>query len=194
MMSLSTALEAPAIEARLGPGFHPPRDLTFVRGEGARLWDDQGRCYLDLAAGHGTVSLGHAHPAVLCALHEQAARLMSCPAGYANDTRALYLARLARTLPEGMQRVFLCNSGTESVEAALKVARLVTGRSNVVACVRGFHGRTLGALSATWDRRHRQAFEPLVPGFSHVPLGKVDALRDAVDENTAAVILEVVQG
>ncbi|MEE8468408.1 MAG: aspartate aminotransferase family protein [Planctomycetota bacterium] len=194
MIPIPTLCDAPAVETRLGAGCNPPRDLTFVRGEGARLWDDQGRCYLDLAAGHGTAILGHAHPALLCALHAQAARLMSCPAGYANDQRALYLERLVEVLPPGMQRVFLCNSGTEAVEAALKVARLVTGRANVVACVRGFHGRTLGALSATWDRRHRQAFEPLLPGFSHIPLGKLDALREAVDEHTAAVILEVVQG
>ena len=93
-----------------------------------------------------------------------------------------------------MGRVFLCNSGTEAVEAALKFARLLTGRSEVVASMRGFHGRTMGALSATWEKKYREPFEPLVPGFSHIPYNDQAALSAAVTDKTAAVILEVVQG
>jgi len=96
-------------------------------------------------------------------------------------------------VPE-LDRVFLCNSGTEATEAALKFARLSTGRPGVVAAMRGFHGRTMGALSATWNKHYREPFQPLVPGFSHVPFNNVDALEKAVDGDTAAVILEVVQG
>jgi acetylornithine/LysW-gamma-L-lysine aminotransferase len=188
---------APAVarERELGPGLWNTRDVTFVRGEGARLWDDHGRAYIDCAAGYGVASLGHAHPALLGALHEQAARLISCTPSYGNDQRRAYYEELLDALPAGaFQRVFLCNSGTEAIEAALKFARLSTGRPNVIACMRGFHGRTLGALSATHDRKYREPFAPLVPGFSHVAYGNVEALEAALDEDTAAVVLEVVQG
>ncbi len=94
----------------------------------------------------------------------------------------------------GFPRVFLCNSGTEAIEAAIKFARLATGRSGVIACMRGFHGRTFGALSATWEKKYREPFEPLVPGFSHVPYNNLDALDAAVTSETAAVLLEIVQG
>jgi len=103
------------------------------------------------------------------------------------------LVRLGNLVP-GMERVFLCNSGTEAVEAALKFARFSTGRSEVVAAMRGFHGRTMGALSATWNKKYRVPFEPLVPDFHHVPYNKPDALEEAITEETAAVLLEAVQG
>jgi acetylornithine/LysW-gamma-L-lysine aminotransferase len=93
-----------------------------------------------------------------------------------------------------MERVFLCNSGTEAVEAALKLSRVTTGRRKIVAAMRGFHGRTMGALSATWHKKYRQPFEPLVPDFQHVPYNQIDKLAGAIDRETAAVILEVVQG
>jgi acetylornithine/LysW-gamma-L-lysine aminotransferase len=103
------------------------------------------------------------------------------------------MQRLGNLLP-GMQRVFLCNTGTEAVEAALKFSRFGTQRTNFIATLRGFHGRTMGALSATWEKKYRGPFEPLVPGFSHVPYNNLEALDAAVDDQTAAVILEVVQG
>jgi acetylornithine/LysW-gamma-L-lysine aminotransferase len=103
------------------------------------------------------------------------------------------MRKLAQLIP-GLDRVFLCNSGTESVEAAIKFARLSTGRKNVVAAMRAFHGRTYGALSATFNKKYREGFEPLVPGFNHVPYNNIEALSKAVTEETAAVILEVVQG
>jgi acetylornithine/LysW-gamma-L-lysine aminotransferase len=98
------------------------------------------------------------------------------------------------SLVDGLDRVFLCNSGTESVEAAIKFARISTGRKNIVAAMRAFHGRTYGSLSATFNKKYREGFEPLVPGFSHVPFNNVEALDKAVNEETAAVILEVIQG
>ncbi len=98
------------------------------------------------------------------------------------------------SLVPGLDRVFFCNSGTETVEAAIKFARLSTGRSEIIAAMRCFHGRTFGALSATYNKKYREGFEPLVPGFSHVPFNNAEAMRNAVNEKTAAVILEVVQG
>lgn len=186
--------DALSLENRYDSGVYPKREVVIVRGEGALLWDEQGREYIDCVAGHGVALVGHCHPAVVAAIREQAGRLITCPAIFYNDVRARLLERLLSVAPEGMERAFLCNSGTEAVEGAIKLARLATGRAGIVAAMRGFHGRTLGALSATWEPAYRAPFEPLVPGFSHVPYNRLEALAEAVNENTAAVLLEVVQG
>jgi acetylornithine/LysW-gamma-L-lysine aminotransferase len=183
-----------ASEAAHSAGFYPKRPVAIVRGEGATLWDAAGRAYIDCVGGQGAANLGHAHPAVVEAIQQQAATLISCPEIFHNDQRAAYLAELAAVLPGGMRRVFLCNSGAEAIEGALKIARLATGRPNIIATVRGFHGRTMGALSATYEPRYREPFAPLLPGFSHVPYDKLDALDAAVGEQTAAVLIEPVQG
>ena len=172
----------------------PRRPLTIVRGEGASLWDDRGRRFVDLGATHGAGSLGAANPAVAAAVAEQARTLLYLGAGYGNPVRTAFLEKLLHLLPSSFGRVFLSNSGTEAVEAGIKFARSATGRSKVVAAMRGFHGRTLGALSATWRRELREPFEPLVPGFSHVPFNDVAALDAAVDDATAMILLEPVQG
>jgi acetylornithine/LysW-gamma-L-lysine aminotransferase len=169
-------------------------ELTIVRGLGAEVWDETGRRYVDCVAGQGSANLGHCHPAVVRAVQEQAARLISCPATLGNDARAALLRRLAEVTPPGLDRFFLCNSGTEAVEAAIKAARLTTGRPGIVAARRGFHGRTLGALSATWERAYREPFEPLVPGVRFVPFDDVPALAAAIDETVGLVLLEPVQG
>ena len=180
------------IESRYTSGVYAKRHVTVVRGEGAVLWDDQGREYIDCVGGQGTANLGHANAAVAAAIAAQAQRLISCPEIFPNDQRAALMERLTQLT--GMPRVFLCNSGTEAVEAAIKFARVATKRTEIVAAMRGFHGRTFGALSATWNKAYREPFEPLVPGYSHVPYNNIEALRQAVTDKTAAVILEVVQG
>lgn len=174
-------------------GVYPKRQVAIVRGEGALLWDADGRVYIDCVGGQGAANLGHAHPAVVAAIREQAERLISCPEIFYNDQRAAYLAELAAALPF-TARIFLCNSGAEAVEGAIKIARLKTGRSGIVAAVRGFHGRTMGALSATFEPKYREPFMPLVPDFTHVPYNSIAALDAAVTDRTAAVILEPVQG
>ncbi|MEF3275024.1 MAG: aspartate aminotransferase family protein [Chloroflexus sp.] len=182
-----------AQEAQFTSGLYPKRPLAIVRGEGARLYDAEGRVYIDCVGGQGAANLGHCHPAIVAAIREQAERLISCPEIFPNDVRAAYLAELAAALPFPA-RIFLCNSGAEAVEAALKFARLLTGRPGIVATMRGFHGRTMGALSATWESKYREPFLPLVPEFSHVPYGNLEALRAAVGSQTAAVLVEPVQG
>lgn len=167
---------------------------TIVRGEGASLWDRAGRRFVDLGASHGVGNLGSSHPEVVRAIQHQAAELLYLGTGYDVPVRTEFLERLVRLLPPSLHRVFLSNSGTEAVEAAIKFARAATGRPKVVAAMRGFHGRTLGALSATWRREFREPFEPLVPGFVHVPFNDVAALTAAVDETTALVLLEPIQG
>ena len=183
-----------ALESRHGSGVYSKQPLVLVRGEGAHVWDMEGREYIDCIGGQGVANIGHAHPALVEALTAQVQRLGICPNGLYNDQRAQLLAKLVQVAPPGLERAFLCTSGAEAVEAALKFARLATGRTQIVAAMRGFHGRTFGALSATWRKQYRQPFEPLVPGFGFVPYNRLERMDQAVDESTAAVILEVVQG
>ena len=182
------------LESAHTSGVYPKRPLAIVRGEGARLWDADGNEYIDCVGGQGAANLGHGHPAIVSAISRQAGQLITCPEIFYNDRRAELLAALANVAPAGLSRAFLCNSGAEAVEAAIKFARLSTGRRKIVACMRGFHGRTMGALSATWEPKYREPFEPLVPGFTHVPYNDLAALDAAVTDSTAAVLLEVVQG
>jgi acetylornithine/LysW-gamma-L-lysine aminotransferase len=183
-----------ALEEQHGSGLYSKHPLILVRGKGARLWDANGQEYIDCIGGHGVANVGHTHPAVVQAVTEQVQRLVIGPNGFYNDQRAQLLAELTRIAPPGLERAYLCNSGAEAVEAALKFARLSTGRTKVVATMRGFHGRTFGALSATWRKQYRQPFEPLVPGFQFVPYNRLGRMEQMVDKETAAVILEVVQG
>jgi len=181
-------------EDRYGSGVYGHQPIVLVRGQGARLWDAAGHEYVDCMSGHGVANVGHAHPAVVGAIGAQAARLAVCPNGFYNDVRAELLQELVRIAPEGLERAFLCNSGAEAVEGALKFARVATGRTKIVAAMRGYHGRTMGALSATWSRAYRDPVAPLVPDVGFVPYNRIEALDDAVDAGTAAVLLEVVQG
>jgi acetylornithine/LysW-gamma-L-lysine aminotransferase len=166
----------------------------IVRGQGARVWDADGREYIDCVAGIGVAGAGHCHPAIADAISEQAHRLVTGSEMFYNDKRAEMYERLATMVPEGIERFFLCNSGSEATEAAIKFARLTTGRPGIIAATGAFHGRTLGALSATFRKEYRDPFGPLVPGFSHVKYDDIEKLEAAVNDQTAAVILEVIQG
>lgn len=189
---MDTSLKS--LEDQFSVGVYQKRDLVIARGRGARVWDADGREYIDCAGGIGVANVGHCHPAVVQAIQEQAARLITCNELFYNDARARCLERLDRITPEGIDRFFLCNSGTEAVEGAIKFVRMATGRKRVVAAMRGYHGKTFGSLSATWDRRYREPFAPLVPDFVHVPYNNAEEFVKAIDGKTAAVILEVVQG
>jgi acetylornithine/LysW-gamma-L-lysine aminotransferase len=182
------------LESSHTSGVYPKRDLTIVRGQGAHLWDDQGRRYIDCVGGQGAANLGHSHPAIVEAVAQQARTLISCPEIFYNDVRAQYLAELTAAAPGELNRAFLSNSGAEAIEAAIKFARVSTGRRQIIAAMRGFHGRTQGALSATWNKKYRAPFMPLVPDFNHIPYNNLDALEAAVSDATAAVLLEPVQG
>jgi acetylornithine/LysW-gamma-L-lysine aminotransferase len=182
-----------ATENKHTSGLYTKQPLIIVRGQGASLWDANGIEYIDCSSGHGVASLGHAHPKVAAALADQATQLVTLFETYYNDKRAALMDKITSLVP-GLDRVFFCNSGTEAVEAALKFARLSTGRKSVIAAMRAFHGRTMGALSATYNKAYKEAFEPLVPGFSHVVYNNIEALDAAVTGEVAAVILEAVQG
>ncbi len=181
------------IETKHSSGTYAKQPLVIVRGQGASLFDADGNAYLDCSAGHGVANLGHANPKVAEAIYQQASTLITLFESFPNDKRAELMSKIT-SLVDGLDRVFLCNSGTESVEAAFKFARISTGRKNIVAAMRAFHGRTYGSLSATFNKKYREGFEPLVPGFSHVAYNNIEALAQAVNQETAAVIFEVVQG
>ncbi len=185
--------EIVAIENEHASGTYAKQQFAIVRGQGALLYDADGKEYLDCSSGHGVANLGHAHPKVAEAIYKQANTLITLFESFPNDQRALLMKKIT-SLVDGLDRVFLCNSGTESVEAAFKFARISTGRKNIVAAMRAFHGRTYGSLSATYNKKYREGFDPLVPGFSHVAYNNIEALDKAVNEETAAVILEMVQG
>ncbi len=182
------------LESQFTSGLYTKRPIAIIRGEGARLWDSDENEYIDCVGGQGAGNLGHANPAVAAAIAEQAQTLISCPEMFFNDRRAELEKKLIGIAPGGLKRVYLCNSGTEAMEAAIKFARMATGRKEFVAAMRGFHGRTMGALSATWEKKYREPFEPLVPGFKHVAYNDLTVLDGAVTDQTAGVILEVVQG
>jgi len=171
------------------------RDLTLVRGKGARLYDAEGRAYLDFAAGIGVNGLGYGDAKVLAAIRRQSAALIHASNLFHNEPASALAERLARlAFPS---RVFFCNSGAEAWETAMKFARKIgraAGRSELLCFEGAFHGRTLGALSTTWKESYRKPFEPLVPGVRFLPWNDLSAVAGALDERTAAVMLEPVQG
>ena len=177
-------------------GLYMKRPLVIVRGEGAVLYDEEGRAFIDCVGGQGMASIGHGNRAVADAIAEQARALASCTELFYHDRRAELYDLLSTILPAELDRYFLCNSGAEAVEGALKFARMATKRPRVVATMRGFHGKTMGALAATWGPEYREALggEVLFPGSAHIPFNKTDALDAAITENTAAFIVELVQG
>jgi acetylornithine/LysW-gamma-L-lysine aminotransferase len=181
------------VESAHTSGLYGKQPIIFVRGLGASLFDINDVEYIDCNSGHGVANLGHAHPKVAAAIALQSTRLITLFETFYNDQRATLMKIMGPLVP-GLPRVFFCNSGTESVEAAIKFARISTGRPGIVATMRAFHGRTYGALSATYNKKYREGFEPLVPGYSHIPYNNVEALEKAIDENTAAFIVEAVQG
>ncbi|MDP2949430.1 MAG: acetylornithine transaminase [Chloroflexota bacterium] len=171
--------------------------VTLVRGQGVRVWDDQGREYLDFVGGIASVSLGHCHPAVVAALAEQAGVLIQA----SNWVYTVPQVRLAQLLTENscFDRVFFCNSGAEAVEGAIKLARKWgrekrDGAYEIICALNAFHGRTLTALTAGGTEKYKAPYHPLPPGFVHVPFNDVAAIRQATGAKTCAVLLEPIQG
>ncbi|PSQ10433.1 aspartate aminotransferase family protein [Halobacteriales archaeon QS_5_70_15] len=170
------------------------KPIRIDRGEGPYLYADDGTEYLDFGASYACTPLGHAHPRVVEAATEQLRGLCYVQASYPHDERDELYEKLAATAPGDVDYTWLCNSGTEANEAALKFARSATGRSEIIATTQGFHGRTMGALATTWKEKYKKPFEPLIGDVEFVPYGDRDALAEAVDDETAAVILEPLQG
>jgi acetylornithine/LysW-gamma-L-lysine aminotransferase len=170
------------------------RGIQLVKGEDVYVWDSDGKKYIDCTSGQGVAGVGHANPAVVDAISKQAKILLTCTGSFYNDQRARLIEKLVEITPEGLEKVFLCNSGTESIEAALKFARLASGKTDFICVMKGFHGRTMGALSATYTPKYREDFQPLIPGFEYVPYNNFEKLVQKFTPKTTAVLLELVQG
>jgi acetylornithine/LysW-gamma-L-lysine aminotransferase len=181
-------------ENRLMANVFAKRPLVITRGKGALVWDIKGEEYIDCTGSYGVALLGHSHPKVVEAVCKQAETLISCHASLYNNKRTEFLQKLMSITPTGLNKAFLSNSGAESVECAIKLARKFTGKPEIIAVMGGYHGKTLGALSATWDKKYREPFQPLVPEFKHVPPDNIEKLTEAVTDKTAAVLLEPIRG
>ena len=178
-------------------GNYGTRSFNLVKGQGSRVWDENGKEYLDAVSGLAVCGLGHCHPAVTNAITDQAKELIHCSNLFGIPWQQNLADKLAAI--SGLDQSFFCNSGTEANEAAIKLCRLY-GKSkgietpNILVCEGAFHGRSMGALSATWGSKARNGFAPLLEGFSHVPYGDIEAIASTATENTIAVMLEPVQG
>ncbi|MES3516572.1 MAG: aspartate aminotransferase family protein [Natronomonas sp.] len=170
------------------------KPIRIDRGDGVYLYDTNGTEYLDFGASYACTPVGHCHPEVVDAATNQLEELMYVQASYPHAARTALYEKLAETAPVDIDNTWLCNSGTEANEAALKFARSATGRQKIIATKQGFHGRTMGALATTWKDKYKKPFEPLAGGVEFVEYGNVEAMREAVDDETAAVIIEPLQG
>jgi acetylornithine/LysW-gamma-L-lysine aminotransferase len=170
------------------------KPIEIAGGDGVYVTDTSGTEYLDFGASYACTPVGHCHPEVVDAATSQLEELMYVQASYPHAARTALYERLAEAGPVDVDNVWLCNSGTEANEAALKFARHATGREKIVATKQGFHGRTMGTLATTWKEKYKEGFEPLAGGVEFVDYGDADAMREAVDEETAAVIIEPLQG
>jgi acetylornithine/LysW-gamma-L-lysine aminotransferase len=181
-------------ENRLMANVFAKRPVVITRGKGALVWDINGKEYIDCMGSYGVALLGHSHPKVVEAVCKQAETLISCHASLYNNKRTEFLQKLVSITPKGLNKAFLSNSGAESVECAIKLARKFTGKPEIITVMGAYHGKTMGALSATWDKKYREPFQPLVPEFKHVPPDNLEKLTEAITDKTAAVLLEPIRG
>jgi len=182
------------IERSLMANVYAKRPVIITRGRGAIVWDIHGKEYIDCTGSYGVCIVGHSHPKVVEAIKRQAETLISCHGSFYNDVRSELLQKIVQIAPKSLNKVFLGNSGAESVECAIKLARKFSGKPEIIAMMGAFHGKTMGALSATWDKKYREPFKPLVPSFKHVPPDNLEKMREAITEKTAAIIVEPIRG
>ena len=153
------------------------RGVVAARGKGAILWDADGREYIDCTSNYGVSVVGHCHPKVVEAIKSQAEKLTSCHGAYYNEARSGLLERLSKIAPKELTRSYLSNSGAEAVEFAFKLAKRKTGKTEIVAMMNAFHGKSMGALAATWKKKYKEGFGPMLPGFRHAPFGDIEKIR-----------------
>ncbi len=168
--------------------------VTIVRGKGATLWDEDGKEYIDCMGGYGVAIVGHCNEKVVEAIKKQSEKIITCHSSVYNDARAELLEKLANAAPESLDKAFLANSGAEAVECAIKLTRKHTGKKKIIAMTGSFHGKTIGALSATWSQKYREPFEPLVPGVEFCPFGNLEKASELIGTDTAGVLVEPIQG
>jgi acetylornithine/N-succinyldiaminopimelate aminotransferase len=189
-----TTLEAVGtLEERFQLATYKKMPIVAERGAGVWLYASDGKKYLDLYGGHAVAGTGHSHPHVVAAIREQAAKLLFYSNLVYSETRARAAEKLISIAPEPLEKVFFCNSGTEANENAMRMARMVTGRENIITFSGGFHGRTADAISATFLGKYRELGKPNVPGHLEADFGDIDSVRALADESVAAIMLEPIQ-
>jgi acetylornithine/N-succinyldiaminopimelate aminotransferase len=191
-----TSKETFDIEDMYMAPFFVKQKVSIEKGEGIYVWDEAGKMYIDFTSGWGVTCIGHANPVITSALIEQGKKIIQNPnSGLTySPVRARLLSLLAEILPPNLIKIFFTNSGAEANDAAIKLARKVTGRPEIISTYQSFHGRTISTASATGQAKHRERYSPLMPNFRFVPFNDLKALKLSLDKNVAAVILEPVQG
>ena len=168
--------------------------VTVERAQGATIWDTDGKEYIDCMGGYGVAIIGHCNKDVINAITLQMNKLMVCHMSTYNDSRLQFLSKLNSIAPENLSRIFFSNSGAESIEAALKFSRKFSQKGGIISMYGGYHGKTFGALSVTYNSKYRKSFNPLLERIKFVPFGDISSLIDAIDETIGTVILEPIQG
>ena len=168
--------------------------VTIERAQGATIWDTDGKEYIDCMGGYGVAIIGHCNKDVIDAITLQINKLMVCHMSTYNNSRLQFLSKLKSIAPDNLNKIFFSNSGAESIEAALKFARKFSQKTGVVSMYGGYHGKTFGALSVTYNSKYRKSFSPLLEGVKFVPFGDISSLAEAIDESIGTVIIEPIQG
>ncbi len=183
-------------EDRLSLNLVNRRKIVIDRGEGSKLWDIDGKEYIDCIGGWGVANIGHSNEKIIDAINIQTKKLITCPSNLYNKVRSELMEKLVCITPEPLTRVFLCNSGTESVEAAIKFTTLTTGKSEFIAAIKGFHGRTLGSLNLTHNKKYKDDFRELLlhNKVNFVPFNSIERIKSVITDDTAGIILEIIQG
>lgn len=168
--------------------------VTIERAQGATIWDTDGKEYIDCMGGYGVAIIGHCNKDVINAITLQMNKLMVCHMSTYNNSRLQFLSKLKSIAPDNLGKIFFSNSGAESIEAALKFSRKFSQKTGVISMYGGYHGKTFGALSVTYNSKYRKSFSPLLEGVKFVPFGDISSLTEAIDESIGTVIIEPIQG
>jgi len=184
------------IEDKYHASFANKTKISIEKGQGVYVYDEWGKKYLDFTAGWGVTSIGHAHPVIIEALLNQSKKIIQNPNSGASysPARAKLLLLMHEILPENLPRVFFSNSGAEANDAAIKIARKVTGKLNIISTLKSFHGRTISTVSATGQENHRNKFNPLIENHIFVPYNNIQSVKEVIEKDVAAVIVEPIQG
>jgi len=182
------------IEDNLLAGVYQKFPVVIDKGKGAKLWDNAGKEYIDCMGGYGVSIVGHCNPKIQEAIKTQAQDLITCHGSLYNEVRAKFAEKLIAICPNNLEKVYLGNSGAETVECALKIARKFTKKKKIVAMKGSYHGKTMGALSITWSQKYREPFQPLIPEVQFASYGDIDKISEVIDDDTSAIIIEPIQG
>lgn len=191
---LAVLNEKKEIEDELMANVYQKLPIQVVKGKGAIIWDSKGKEYIDCMAGYGVAIVGHCNPKVVEAIKKQAERLVTCHCSLYNDVRAELLEKISKITPKGLSVSYLANSGAEAVEAAIKLAIKHSGKHGLISMTGSYHGKTFGALSATWDSKYRKPYEPLISGFKFARYGDLNSLKEKISDDVSAIIVEPIQG